>query len=308
MVNLPAGLVTTIARVVRRQIDVRTNNLTRETDPQVVITSPIDPHVTTRLALGYKAFQRELNESWEAYLLLQQLRKPIHNIAVRTHGIKVESFVRGPIKRTRTLTGSRAAGVVDKLVTTLDPRKTLVDVVAQFEAVLDEVALHEYTEFVERELRAATAGGTSVFSVATANAIRRGPHSGLIVGLGLERGLVNVIDPSRIFATDRLSVGLGDHMQAHHAARVAAYIETTARRNAISHNQNRADYRYLAVSGSAGARLGSRLQIDEAYLSLSFSELRHLAACAVAVTIRRFGGMRPSGKVGSAYKNAHWPP
>jgi hypothetical protein len=98
--------------------------------------------------------------------------------------------------------------------------------------------------------------------------------------------------PGDFFLKDKAKLGFADYFSKHYTKAIDRYVEVTARRNLLIHNDGRVDRKYLREQPASSLALGQKVVVDEAYLKASLLTLRGLCASAKTMICKFFFAAR----------------
>jgi hypothetical protein len=260
------------------------------------------PASVLKIATRFKTFNKEMNEIWESYNLVQFYSKHLSDL-IKTDRIPTLSFDKLVHKpEIRTLSKGTTLGALNRLDRKTNARRALIESVASFEHFLNNLVTIVYVDFPAKLLSSDKNESNEREEKLINIVVNSGDKAEMIEKIVEEKTRsIFYGKPTDFFIKDKARINFGKYFESNHTAALKTYAEVTARRNIIAHNDGKVDRKYLREVESPSYSLGQKPLIDANYLKESLYNLKGLASCAATLVIRNVYKEKAQGKVLSVF-------
>ncbi len=257
-----------------------------------------------RLHVLMKQYRQKLRHIWEEYSFILFYAPHLHeNIK---SGIlppyEFEPFLaNGQIRKTTKATSIGALGQV--LQNSITDR-VLLDSIAAFEDYICKLAEIVYTDYPDK-LKNNSKGQTEKEGEKYINYIVDSDTREEMISKIIEEKLRSIFygNPLDIFEKDKIKLDFKKYFIDNYQHTLDEYKEITANRNAIIHNNGRADRKYVREVKNTMLKPGNKIILDTAYLKRTLSILDGLAAISTKLVVENIYSGTPQSKLADSIKS-----
>jgi hypothetical protein len=202
---------------------------------------------------------------------------------------KVPPFViqsLGSATEAKTQSNRDTLGAISHILQSVSPQRSVISAVSHTESFLQFLAARVFRDHHQK------------LSVQQEQASREEKLLDIILSSTSKSDMIDRIIEERVralfygapadfFLKDKAKLEFGDYFKANCKPAIDLYVEVSARRNLLIHNDGRVDRKYIRETKNTHARLREKLPIDTSYLRAALFTLRGLAATAGVLVCNR---------------------
>jgi len=235
-----------------------------------------------KIATRFKNFSKELRDIWENYNIIKFYTPLLHN-SVKKKQFPSLSFVPLFSRDRKNSKIDDTLGAFSSMVRKSSPRSAIIESVIAFEDFLSFVILSVYQDYPGKLLSVnndANNESASRQSKLLKVIIESSDKEEIIDKLIEEKSRSifygNIVD---FFLKDPAKLEFKDHFKGDLKNPIKKDLaEILAKRNIIVHNNGKIDRKYIRETGCSPKDLGTKIQIDAAYLKHAIVTLQGIAA------------------------------
>ncbi|HEV3073218.1 MAG TPA: hypothetical protein VHB47_02270 [Thermoanaerobaculia bacterium] len=257
---------------------------------------PVPPYIL--ISKRFKAYDKTIRDIWEVYQFHHFYLPRIHEL-IKKKDMPALSIVSLGALSPKEQKPRDTLGAISHIMSQVTTQRSLIAAVAQSEAFLQYLVTRVLRDYPQRLLA----------GIQSEQGAREGKLLEIIVNSADKWEMLEKLIEERVrglfygapgdfFMKDKARLGFGDHFLKHYRTAVERYVEISARRNLLIHNDGRVDRKYLREVPGSTLALKQRVPIDEVYLRDALLTLRGLSATAgILVCERVYSSPVPSGKM-----------
>ena len=258
---------------------------------------PLPPPIM--ISKKFKVYDKTIRDIWESYQFHKFYLPVLHKLIKRekvpalTLPSLAASSAQKEQKRSDTL------GAISHIMSQVSPQRSLVVAVSQSELFLQYLVVRVLRDHPARLLSGSQTESPSRESKLLEILLTSSDKWEMIDRVIEEKVRALFYGaPAEFLLKDKARLGFSDYFISNLPKAVEAFVECTARRNLLIHNDGRVDRKYLREVPGSAMTLGQKVTVDEAYLKTTLLTLRGLCAHAgVLVCERVYKNTVPSGRM-----------
>lgn len=252
-----------------------------------------------KLHVRYKRFQKDLNDVWESFLIIEfytpRIKGLIKNDRLPT--LTIDTFRN---ESTKTLDKDNTYGALSSLERRGNFRRTLLEAVLIFEDYMSDLIELVYLDLPNKLTSVQDDSNNTGYQKLLKLMLSCSNKVEMVERL-VEEKIRGVFygNPLDVFEKDKAKLEFGSFFKDNCTAELNKLKKIIAARNIIAHNNGKIDRKYLRET-DASANLGSIIKLDREFIKDSLHILYLFATQSAKLVVENIYSGTPNGVLGRA--------